>query len=137
MTGKHFIEFVENPIGIMQGYKFENQRLKGLVNTALQQQNESLKIPVRPIRTLFCKGEFDNYVDKTRYIGGSGNVKGMHIFAYKSKFLYQIQHRVGRCKILSTQFVNAPKEFHKLDQLLSTNLFYIQPSNFNLGLLNA
>jgi hypothetical protein len=36
MTGKHFIEFVENPIGIMQGYKFENQRLKGLVNTALQ-----------------------------------------------------------------------------------------------------
>ena len=28
--------FVENPIGIMQGYKFENQMLKGLVNTALQ-----------------------------------------------------------------------------------------------------
>ena len=37
---------MENPIGIMQGYKFENQRLKGLVNTALQSKIQQTKMLV-------------------------------------------------------------------------------------------
>ena len=35
--------------------------------------------------SFFAKWAFTNYVDKTRQVGGTGNVNGMQIFPYKCK----------------------------------------------------
>ena len=38
--------------------------------------------------SVYTKGSFFNYVDKTREVGGTGNVNGMPIFPYDSKAIH-------------------------------------------------
>ena len=63
------------------------------------------------------KGTFTNYVDKTKWVGGTGNVNSMQIFPCKRKGIplqMSTQDWLSKqAKILSTQLKNAPKEDQK------------------------
>ena len=61
------------------------------------------------------QGSFFNYVDKTRQVGGCGNVNNMYVFVYIIKgipLLINVNSWVDRwlenAQILSPQFVNDP-----------------------------
>ena len=56
------------------------------------------------------KGSFFNYVDKTRYVGGTGNVNGMQIFLITVKKLIH-NLGIGKCSILDKILVNVVKEW--------------------------
>ena len=48
------------------------------------------------------RGAFTNYVDKTKWVGGTGNVNGMHGFPLNNKGIPSQMSTGGRWSILST-----------------------------------
>ena len=63
------------------------------------------------------KGSFFNYVDKTRQVGGTGNVKGMLIFLITvKKLIHNLE--IGKCSIYDQIWSNVVREW-SLTQTLS------------------
>ena len=55
--------------------------------------------PVVRKQALATRGSFTSYVDKTRYVGHTGNVNGMQIFLITVKKLIH-NLGIGKCSIL-------------------------------------
>ena len=57
------------------------------------------------------EGAFTNYVDETRWVGGTGNVNDMHIIPYNSREILSTNvNPVGRWSKKGQNLVNIVKE---------------------------